>query len=181
MPPLRCQPWKRWLGKSLLPPGRGSRTTCSMSGEEAAKAPVTAGSNGPRAAMRRRIPAIPEPISKRRSGMSSCGIRSPARWSSSPSCRDPSLEPTSEPPTPPVATCRETIRRRPQSAVLTKESPDQRYTFSNSSMRLAIRSSRSSGQPTVRRFTSNHSAAARGRSELLLRAAHCPVHLVPMR
>ena len=31
-PPGRCQPGIRWLGKSFRPPGRGSRTTCSMSG-----------------------------------------------------------------------------------------------------------------------------------------------------
>ena len=67
-PPLRCQPWKRWLGKSLRPPGRGSRKTCSRSGEEAASAPLTAGSSGPRTAARSRTAAMPEPISKRRSG-----------------------------------------------------------------------------------------------------------------
>jgi hypothetical protein len=55
---------------------------------------------------------MPEPISKRRSAMSSCGIRSPARWSSSPSGKETSLERISEPPAAPVATWRETIRPR---------------------------------------------------------------------
>ena len=43
----RCQPWMRWLGKSLRPPGRGRRRTCSMSGAEAASAPIVTGLSGP--------------------------------------------------------------------------------------------------------------------------------------
>ena len=73
------------------------------------RAPVTAGSSGPRTAARSRTAAMPEPTSKRRSGMSPCGIRSPTTWRSSPSGSEPSRERTSEPPAAPVATCRETI------------------------------------------------------------------------
>ncbi len=58
-PPLRCQPRNRWLGKSLRPPGRGKRKTCSRSGHEAAIAPVTAGSSGPRTAPRSSTAATP--------------------------------------------------------------------------------------------------------------------------
>jgi hypothetical protein len=48
-------------------------------GSRSSEAPVTAGSRGPRTAARSRTAAMPEPTSKRRSAISPCGIRSPAR------------------------------------------------------------------------------------------------------
>src|SRR5207237_10387390 len=51
------------------------------------------------------------PISKLRSGMSSCGTRSPATCRAGPSRSARERERTSAPSAPPVATCRETITR----------------------------------------------------------------------
>ncbi len=42
-PPAWCRAGIRWLGKSLRPPGRGRRTACSRSGDEAAAAPKRRG------------------------------------------------------------------------------------------------------------------------------------------
>jgi hypothetical protein len=109
-PPLLCQPPKRWLGNNLRPPGRGSRKTCSTSGQEAASAPLTAGSSGPRTAARSSTAAMPDRISKALSGMSWCGIRSPARCKSSPIGSEASLDRTTVPAAAPVATWSETIR-----------------------------------------------------------------------
>ena len=75
-------PWRpppRW--KSFWPPSRSHGTRCSRSGMDAAAPPSTAGSSGPRQAASRPSATRPLPISKLRSGMSSCGTWSPAMCS----------------------------------------------------------------------------------------------------
>src|SRR5262245_31061231 len=105
--PAPWEPPPRW--KSFSPPGRSQGTTCSRSGIAAAAPPSTAGSSGPRAAASSPSPRRPVPISKLRSGMSSCGTRSPARWSPGPSRSASGRERTTAPIAAPVATCSETI------------------------------------------------------------------------
>ena len=108
-PPDRCQPWKRWLGKSLRPLGRGRRTTCSRSGAEAAAAPSVAGSSTPRRNATRSNSATPLRSSNRRDGMSRCGIRSPTASLSSPSATAARRDGAAAPTAAPLATCRLTI------------------------------------------------------------------------
>src|SRR5215204_5950771 len=99
----------RWLGKSLRPPGRGRRSRCSRSGEDAAAAPTVAASKGPRTTATVARAATPLHNSKFAEGMSSCGITSPTRWRRNPSAAASGRERTVAPPTAPVATCRVVI------------------------------------------------------------------------
>jgi hypothetical protein len=105
--PERCQPRLPW--NSLEPPGRGSRTMCSMSGRHAAMAPTVAGSRAPRRIARRLTRSRPLPSSKLRSWMSRCGTRSPARCDDRPSAAAAAPEWTAAPIVAPVAACKETI------------------------------------------------------------------------
>lgn len=69
-PPERCHDRRRWLGKSLRPPGRGSRRTCSTSGTDAATAPTVAESRAPRATASASTAPTPLASSNEREAMS---------------------------------------------------------------------------------------------------------------
>jgi hypothetical protein len=105
--PERCQPRPSW--NSFEPPGRGNRTTCSISGKQPAMAPTVAGSRAPRRAATRLTTNKPLPISKRRSWMSWCGTRSPTRCDDRPSAAAAARERTAAPTVAPKAACSETI------------------------------------------------------------------------
>src|SRR6266545_4093654 len=117
-PPDRCQPRRRWLGNSLRPPGRGRRSRCSRSGADPAAAPTVTSWRGPHRTASAASAAIPDRISNRRLGRSSCGMRSPARWLTAPRTtahfRDGAIAPTAAP----EATCSDTIMGAPWPATL---------------------------------------------------------------